>query len=115
MLEQIQRESWWFGLVRALLVITATVCLTGAGIFFGLVSLYLAAGVNTSPAGVALFGLGSLVLLLAAGTLAWHVRRRNRINDLMVELMRLEMRVLELEGSQRNPSRGMPGGDPRLG
>ncbi len=101
MLEQLQRERWWVGLAQAILLVLGIVVLFFGTFVFGMVSLYLAAEQNASLVQVWLPALLGLLCLGGAIALLRHFSRRARTRDLLLEIKRLELRVLELEESQR--------------
>lgn len=102
MLEQLRRERWWVGCAFAFLVILGAVVLFVGAFALGAVGLYLAAA-NQGGGLAAVWApaLGSALCLFGAVALLRHYRHRNRLGDLLLEVKRLEMRVLELEESQR--------------
>ena len=101
MLEQLRRENRLIGCAYAFLILLGTVILAFGAFVLAAVSLYLAARQGASPADVWVPALGSLLCLVAAVALVRHWRNRKRLGELLLEMKRLEMRVLELEAAQR--------------
>ena len=101
MLEQLRRQTWWTGCAYAFLVILGAVVLFFGAFALGSVALYLAAGKGNGLAEVWVPALGSALCLVGGVALVRHMRHRKRVGDLLLEVKRLEMRVLELEAAQR--------------
>jgi hypothetical protein len=101
MLEQERRETWWTGCAYAFLVILGTIGLVFGTFAFALLGLYLAAREGSGLLDVWVPALGSLLCFVGAIALVRHLRNRKRVGDLLVEVKRLEMRVLELEEERR--------------
>jgi hypothetical protein len=100
MLEHLRRERWWVGLARAVLTALGAIALSFGALALGAFGLYLAAG----PGGLAqawVPALGGLACLLGAAACLRYFTKRNLAGDLLLEVKRLEMRVLELAESQR--------------
>jgi hypothetical protein len=102
MLDQLRRESWWVGLAQACLVILGVVVLLFVAAVLGFAAFCLPVGQNASLTGNGLPALGALLSLLGAVALVWHLNRRSRKINHLLEVNRLEMRVLDLEEAQRN-------------
>lgn len=101
MLEQLRRQTWWAGCAHAFLVILGAVVLSFGAFALALVALYLAARQGAGPGDVWVPALGSALCLFGAFALVRHLRNRKRLGELLLEVKRLEMRVLELEEAQR--------------
>jgi hypothetical protein len=101
MVEHLRRQAWWVGCAYAALVILGTVALTFGAVAVAAVALFLAARQGAGLADVWVPAVGSLACLAGAVALVRHVRTRKRLGDLLLEVKRLEMRVLELEEAQR--------------
>jgi hypothetical protein len=101
MLEQVRRETWWAGCAYAFLVILGTVVLFCGAFVLAAVCLWLAARQGAGLADAWVPALGSVLCLAGAIALVRNLRNRKRMGDLLVEVKRLEMRVRELEESQR--------------
>ena len=101
MVEQLRRQTWWVGCSYAALVILGTGVLTFGAVALAAVALFLAARQGAGLADVWVPAVGSLACLAGAVALVRHVRTRKRLGDLLLEVKRLEMRVLELEEAQR--------------
>jgi hypothetical protein len=101
MVEHLRRQAWWVGCASAALVILGTAVLAVGAVALAAVTLYLAARQGGGLADVWVPAVGSLACLAGAAALVRHVRTRKRLGDLLVEVKRLEMRVLELEEAQR--------------
>jgi hypothetical protein len=101
MVEQLRRQAWWVGCAYAFLVILGVVVLFFGAFALGIIAFYLAAQQGAGLAAVWVPALGSVLGLLGAFALVRHLRNQKRMGDLLLEVKRLEMRVLELEESQR--------------
>jgi hypothetical protein len=100
MLEKMRQETWWIGLAHASIVVLFTVAL-----FFGASILcYFTFQVvfYRDLLSFLLLALGWFLFFLAALALLWHLNRRTRMNDVLLQVKGLEMRLLELEESQRS-------------
>jgi hypothetical protein len=103
MLEQLRRERWWIGLGRAALAVLGVVVLLFGALALGAQGLYLMAG----PGGLSqawVPALGGLLCLLGAVALARRLSTRTTNGELLLEVKRLELKVMEMEESQRRRS-----------
>jgi hypothetical protein len=101
MVEQLRQQTWWVGCAYAFLVILGTVVLSLGAFVLAAVGLWLAARQGAGLADVWVPALGSALCLVGAVALIRHFRSRKRMGDLLLEVKRLELRVLELEEAQR--------------
>jgi hypothetical protein len=98
LLEQLRRRKWWIDAVCAVLATLGAIVLFPLAVLFGLMFLYLLAGRASlteawSPAVAALVCLVGGVALLR-----WYFRQRT--DDLLVEVKRLQAQGLELEAKK---------------
>ncbi len=101
MLEQVHRQTWWVGCAYAVLVVLGTAALSFGTLLLGIATLYLASRRGAGLGDVWVPALGSALCLFGAVVLVRHLRQRKRTGDLLLELKRLELRILELETTQR--------------
>jgi hypothetical protein len=102
MIDQLHRERWWIGCSFAFLFSLGVVALFFGAFVFGVLGFYLAAMQGVELVDVLIPALGSILCLAGAIGLLWYFRRRGRTRDLLLEIKRLEMRVLELEQTQHS-------------
>jgi hypothetical protein len=94
LLDRVRRRRRWAEAVRAVLTTLGAIVLFPLAALFGLMSLYLLAGAGRAAAWLP--GAAGLACLAGAVALVrWFFRRRE--DDLLLELKRLQARVLELE------------------
>jgi hypothetical protein len=101
LVEHLRRQAWWVGCAYAALVILGTAVLAVGAVALAAGALYLAARQGGGGADAWAPAVGSLACLAGAVALVRHVRTRKRLGDLLLEVKRLEVRVLELEEAQR--------------
>lgn len=101
MVEQLRRQTWWVGCAYAFLVILGTVVLSFGAFVLAAVGLSLAARQGAGLADVWVPALGSALCLVGVIALVRHFRNQKRMGDLLLEVKRLELRVVELEDAQR--------------
>lgn len=107
MLTRLDRENRWADAVRALLVTFGSLLLFFLSLLFGVVGSYLLlAKKNAGKVEMMLPALIGLVCLIAAiGLLRWFFKRR-RSEDLLLEVKRLQVQVLELQEQLRGRGNG---------
>lgn len=96
MLEKFRRDTWWMELVHGAIVILFTLQLFfGAGIL--VYCTFRVLGAHDDSTNFMLLVLGWFLFFLAALALLWHLNRRTRLSDVLVQLKGVDMRVLTLE------------------
>jgi hypothetical protein len=100
MLEKLRQESWWLGVAHASIVVLFAVVL----FFTASVLCYFTCQVVFYPELLSflLLALGWCLFFLAALALLWHLNRRTQMNDVLLQVKGLDMRLLELEEAQRS-------------
>jgi hypothetical protein len=96
MLERMHREAWWIGLAHSAVLAFFMLLLLCGGVSIAYFTFRLA----RSPSSVEdymLLLVGWAVLFAAALLLLWHLNRRLKESDLVVQVKGFEMRLLELE------------------
>jgi hypothetical protein len=96
MLERMRREAWWMGLAHSAVLVFFMVLLLFAGISLAYFTVRLAHTL-ASVENYLLLLLGWTVLFGVVLSLLWHLNRRLKVGDLLVQVKELEMRLLELE------------------
>jgi hypothetical protein len=97
MLERMRREAWWMGLAHSAVLVFFMVFLLFAGVSLAYFTVRLAQTSNASVESYLLLLLGWTVLFGVVLSLLWHLSRRLKVSDLLVQVKELEMRLLELE------------------
>ena len=102
MLAKIRHENWWVDLAHAAVVVLfALVLFFTAGILCYFTVRVIS---DTDTVSILLLTLGWFLFFLAALALLWHFNRRTRMNDVLLQVKGLEMRLLELEESRQSGS-----------
>jgi hypothetical protein len=96
MLEKFRREAWWMELVHAAIVVLFTIQLFFGGGILVYCTFRLLSSHSDFMSFVVLV-LGWFLFFLAASALLWHLNRRMRLSDILVQLKGVDMRVLKLE------------------
>jgi hypothetical protein len=99
LLDQLHRRKWWADAVRAVLTTLGAIVLFPLAVLFGLMFIYLLVG--SSPLAAAWFPAtaGCLCLAGAVVLVRWYFRQR--ADDLLLEVKRLQAQGLEFEEQMR--------------
>ena len=101
LLEQLRRRKWWVDAVRAVLTTLGAIVLFPLAVLFGLMFLYLLVGGATLAEAWCPATAGLVCLAGAVALVRWFFRQRS--DDLLLEVKRLQARGLELEEQLRRP------------
>ena len=96
MLERLHREAWWMGLAHSAVLAFFMLLLVCGGVTLAYFTIRLAR-TTSAVDGYLLLLLGWAALFAAALSLLWHLNRRLKESDLLVQVKGFEMRLLELE------------------
>jgi hypothetical protein len=96
MLERLHREAWWMGLAHSAVLAFFMLLLVCGGVTLGYFTIRLAS-TTSAVDGYLLLLLGWAALFAAALSLLWHLNRRLKESDLLVQVKGFEMRLLDLE------------------
>jgi hypothetical protein len=95
LLEQLRRRKWWIDAVRAALTTLGAIVLFPLAVLFGLMFLYLLAGRASLTEAWSPAAGGLACLVGGVALLRWYFRQRT--DDLLVEVKRLQAQGLDLE------------------
>ena len=98
MLEKIRQEDWWMRLAHAAVIVLFTLMLFLSAGILGYFTFQFAR--QPDPIASLSLALGWGLFFVAAFAILWHFNRRMRMNDVLVQVKGLEMRVLQLEESR---------------
>ncbi|MDR3633761.1 MAG: hypothetical protein P4L84_07985 [Isosphaeraceae bacterium] len=99
LLEQLRRRKWWADVVRAVLTTLGAVVLFPLAVLFGLMLVYLLVGGSTLASAWFPATAGFLCLAGAVALVRWFFRQR--ADDLLLEVKRLQAQGLEFEEQMR--------------
>jgi hypothetical protein len=103
LLEQLRRRKWWIDAVRAVLTTLGAIVLFPLAVLFGLMFLYLLAGRATLTEAWCPAAAGLVCLAGAVALVRWFFRQR--WDELMLEVKRLQAQGLEFEEQLRRQDR----------
>jgi hypothetical protein len=101
LLEQLRRRKWWIDAVRAVLTTLGAIVLFPLAVLFGLMALYLVAGGEALTAAWCPASAGLVCLAGAVGLMRWFFRQRS--DDILLEVKRLQAQGLAFEEQLRRP------------
>jgi hypothetical protein len=99
LLEQLHRRKWWIDAVHAVLTILGVMVLFPSTVLFGLMFLYLLTGGASFAEAWCPATAGLVCLAGAVAQMRWFSRRR--LDDLVLEVKRLQAQGLEFEEQLR--------------